>query len=286
MSTSRHQPASSEPARPTARISSSSCERSAPTLAAADASALANAAWNGFEIRPTVPADAELIVAALAYTSSETYYRRFHVAKRQFTRNELTNLTEVDGTTHVALVAIEPAQPARSGPIGGAQPARLAAEARFCIDPSDSREGELGICVHDPFRRQRLGAEMLRRLCACAASRGVTRLRAIVQSDNIPMRALLYHVFPDTRVEARYEGEIDYLLPVWSLLQGERLNARTEALYHSPCPSRSVGTRERQTAGRRGQALASGSRNAVTVAGAIRATAVKPAAWQRSAYAS
>lgn len=229
MSTSRHQPASSEPARPTLRISSSGSERSACALAATDASLLAHAAWNSFEIRPIVPADAELIVAALAYTSSETYYRRFHAAKRQFSRNELTYLTEVDGTTHVALVAIEPAQPAR-----------LAAEARFCIDPSDSREGELGICVHDPFRRQRLGAEMLCRLCACAASRGVTRLRAIVQSDNSPMRALLYHVCPDTRVEARYEGEIDYLLPVRSLIQRERISARTEALCHPPGPSRTA----------------------------------------------
>jgi hypothetical protein len=33
------------------------------------------------------------------------------------------------------------------------------------------------------------------------------------------MRALLYHLFPDTRIEARYEGEIDYLLPVPPLSQ-------------------------------------------------------------------
>jgi hypothetical protein len=28
------------------------------------------------------------------------------------------------------------------------------------------------------------------------------------------MRALLYHVLPDTRVDNRYGGEVDYIAPV------------------------------------------------------------------------
>ncbi len=256
MSTSRHQPALSNPARPILRVSPSAPERSAPTLPGTDARPLSHAAWNSFEIRPIVPADAELIVAAIAYTSSDTYYRRFHVAKRQFSRNELISLTEVDGRTHVALVAIE-----------AAKPARLAAEARFCIDPSDSREGELGICVHDPFRRLGLAAEMLRRLCACAGPRGVTRLRAIVQADNIPMRALLYQVFPDTRIGARYEGEIDYLIPLPSLIQGSSVSARTDPSSHPRCRSRTAEMWDNRAAGRREQTLDVGNRN-----GAVRVT--------------
>lgn len=156
-----------------------------------------------FDIRPIRPADADLIVAALGYTSDETYHRRFRTGKRYFSPRELTYLTDIDGKTHVALVAVE----------RGEHP-RLAAVARFCVDPEKPLEGELAICVHDPFRRQGLGAEMLRRLQAEALSRGVTQLRAMVQSDNVPMEELLYHVFPDTRVTARDGDEVDFLAPL------------------------------------------------------------------------
>ena len=203
MSTSRHKPALSEPARPILRLVSTGSEQRVETPIRADACSIVPALVNVFDIRPIQPADAALIVAAVAYTSSETYYRRFHAAKRCFSRSELEYLTEVDGMTHVALVAVE----------RGEHP-RLAAAARFCKDPMKPHEGELGICVHDPFRRRGLGAEMLRRLSAEASLRGVSQLRAMIQSDNGAMRALLYHVFPDTRVDNRYGGEVNYIAPV------------------------------------------------------------------------
>ena len=203
MSTSRHKPALSEPARPILRLVSTGSEQRVETPIRADACSIVPTLVNVFDMRPIQPADAALIVAAVAYTSSETYYRRFHAAKRCFSRSELEYLTEVDGMTHVALVAVE----------RGERP-RLAAAARFCKDPMKPHEGELGICVHDPFRRRGLGAEMLRRLSAEASLRGVSQLRAMIQSDNGAMRALLYHVFPDTRVDNRYGGEVDYIAPV------------------------------------------------------------------------
>jgi acetyltransferase len=158
---------------------------------------------DAFEIRPIRPADAELIVAALGYTSEETYYRRFHSIKRRFGAKELTYLTEVDGRTHVALVAIE----------RGEHP-RLAAVARFTTDPENALEGELAICVHDPFQRRGLGAEMLRRLHDEAALRGVAQLRALVQADNGPMCRLLHRLFPGTRLDEWHACEVDYLIPV------------------------------------------------------------------------
>jgi protein lysine acetyltransferase len=203
MSTSRHKPALSEPARPILRLVSTGPKQRAAALIRADVCAIVPALVNVFDIRAIQPADAELIVAAFSYTSSETYYRRFHAAKCCFSRRELEYLTQVDGMTHVALVAVE----------RGDHP-RLAADARFYKNPVNPREAELGICVYDPFRRRGLGAEMLRRLSAEASVRGVSQLRAIVQSDNAPMRALLYHVFPDTRVDDRCDGEVDYITPV------------------------------------------------------------------------
>jgi acetyltransferase len=153
-----------------------------------------------FEIRPIRPADAALIVAAREYTSDETYYRRFHTFKRKFTSKELRYLTEVDGHAHIALVAVE----------RGAVP-RLAAVARYTVDRSNPLEGELAVCVHDPFRRLGLGAEMLRRLRDEAVARGLVALRAMVQSDNVAMRQLLYHVFCEVRVDRCGGGEIEYL---------------------------------------------------------------------------
>ena len=154
-----------------------------------------------FDIRPIRPEDADLIVAAAAYTSDETYYRRFHTAKRSFSTKELAYLTNVDGRTHVALVAIE----------RGASP-RLAAVARFCGAHENSREAEFAICVHDPFRRCGLGAELLRRLCVEATALGITRFRAMIQSDNVAMHALLHHVFPDARIDDRCGNEIEYVM--------------------------------------------------------------------------
>ena len=211
MSIPRHKPALSDPARPILRLVSAGADRRSGTPIPANACSIVPALVNVFDIRPIQPADAGLIVAAVAYTSSETYYRRFHAAKCRFSRRELDYLTQVDGRTHVALVAVE----------RGEHP-RLAADARFCTDPVNPREAELGICVHDPFRRLGLGAEMLRRLCAEASLRGVWQLRAMVQSDNAPMRALLYHVFPDTRVDGCCDGEVDYIAPLQSGPFGSR----------------------------------------------------------------
>ena len=190
-------------ARSTLRLVSADAETSADTHVCGAPSSSVQGTEGIFDIRPIRPADAELIVAALGYTSDETYYRRFHTLKRYFSPKELEYLTHVDGKTHVALVAVE----------RGEHP-RLAAVARFCTDPTNPLEGELAICVHDPFRRRGMGAEMLGRLRAEALLRGVTQLRSMVQSDNLPMRELLYHVFPNTRVDGRDGNEVDYLVPV------------------------------------------------------------------------
>jgi GNAT superfamily N-acetyltransferase len=109
----------------------------------------------------------------------------------------------VDGKMHVALVAVE-----------RGEHHRLAAVARLSLDPENPSEGELAIVVHDPFRREGLGAEMLRRLHDEASSRGVKGLRGMVQADNVPMRELLYCIFPDTRVAGVDGQEVDYLVPV------------------------------------------------------------------------
>ena len=151
-----------------------------------------------FEIRPIRPPDADLIVAALDYTAPETYYRRFHSHKLAFSADELAYLTQVDGHHHVALIAVERAT------------GRLAAIARF-ITTISGAEAEMAVCVHDPYRRRGLGAELLSRVAVIAAARGLSRLRFVVQGDNRPMIGLLHRVFPALTIDGRDGATVDFL---------------------------------------------------------------------------
>lgn len=156
-------------------------------------------------IRPIRPDDRERIQQALEYTSPTTYYRRFHSAKHWYTDRELTYLTEVDGNNHFALIATE-----------RDRPERLVAVARFIRNPRDRAEAELAITVHDPYQRQGIGRQMLRLLGEAAREHGVVRLRALVQTDNRAMIALLHRVFPQTTSVARYGSTVEYVAELGS----------------------------------------------------------------------
>lgn len=151
-------------------------------------------------IRAIRPDDRDRILHAMEYTSSDTYYRRFHAAKRSFTKRELDYLTEIDGDDHVALIATE-----------RDHPERLVAVARFIRDPHDRTEAELAITVHDPYQRQGIGRKMLTLLAEAALDHGVVRLRAFVQSDHRAMVALLHEVLPDTVCSAREDSIVEYV---------------------------------------------------------------------------
>ena len=123
------------------------------------------------------PPNKWLLEAAFSYTSPDTYYRRFHTAKRSFTARELTYLTEADGADHVALIATDPAEDGR-----------LAAVARYF---RDGEEAELAIAVHDPYQGRGVGRELLELLCLHACGHGIRRLTAAIQTDNHRMVRLL-----------------------------------------------------------------------------------------------
>ncbi len=156
------------------------------------------------DIRPIRPSDAQLIVAAVSYTSPETYFRRFHGAKSAFGESELRYLTEVDGADHVALVAVERAE----------QGDRLAAVARYIRSPTDPSEAEFAVCVHDPFHRSGLGRKLLRKCARRAAERGISRFRFVVQPDNTQMLSLMHAEFPCSWLDRRGPGEVEYLAEI------------------------------------------------------------------------
>lgn len=150
-------------------------------------------------IRPIGPADATLIANAVRYTSDRTYQLRFHGYRPAFSPRQLAYLTDIDGENHFALIATE-----------RDRPNRLVAEARFVRYRDRPTEAEFAITVHDPYQGQRIGRRLLDLLVQAARERGITRLRALIQSDNEPMMRLLHSVLPQARLEDRSDGECTY----------------------------------------------------------------------------
>ena len=137
------------------------------------------------EVRSIRPEDAKLLQEGFAFTSSETYYQRFHGHKGAFTDRELRYLTDIDGYDHAAIIAVHPGDN------------HLAGVARYIRSEVDPTEAEFAIIVHDPYQRMGLGRDMLRLMAIEAAANGVQQLRGVVRSDNYKMVSLLHAVFPE-----------------------------------------------------------------------------------------
>jgi GNAT superfamily N-acetyltransferase len=150
-------------------------------------------------IRPICPADRTLIANAVRYTSDRTYQLRFHGPRPSLSPRMLSYLTEIDGDNHFALIATE-----------RDRPDRLVAVARFVRYRDRPTEAEFAITVHDPYQGQGIGRRLLELLVEAARERGISRLRALIQSDNEPMTRLLRCVFPQARLEDRSDGECTY----------------------------------------------------------------------------
>lgn len=127
------------------------------------------------DIRPIHPDDAERLQTAHSRLSPESRYRRFLGAKPVLTAEDARYLVEIDGTDHFALVA--------TAPVDGDDPS-IVAVARFVRLRDDPDVAEFAIVVGDPYQRQGLAAELLKRLAAAAAGRGISRFRATMLSDN------------------------------------------------------------------------------------------------------
>ena len=106
-----------------------------------------------------------------ARLSDESRYRRYHGVKGDLTRGDLRRLTEVDGVTHVACVAVDAAD-------------EIDAVGRVVADP-DGRHAELAVVVADDRRGEGLGARVARAAMAAFYVQGHPGpVMAVVQSDN------------------------------------------------------------------------------------------------------
>ncbi len=135
-------------------------------------------------IRPVLPQDAILQRAFVARLSPTMRYRRFHGPVKELSEATLSYMTEVDYSSHLALLATA---------LDAAGCEIQVAEARWVRrEPPDSTDvADFALVVADDWQRAGLGMLLLGKLAASAAAQGLRHLSGDVLADNDGMRRLL-----------------------------------------------------------------------------------------------
>jgi GNAT superfamily N-acetyltransferase len=147
-------------------------------------------------IRPIRADDGERLQASHARLSPESRYRRFLYAKPELTGADVRYLVEVDGIDHIALVATQPWLPGEP----------IVAVARCIRIPDSPDTGEVAIVVADVLQHQGVGTRLVGQLAELAVAQGITRFRAMMLSDNVPIQRLLFGLAAGP-VDREYHGE-------------------------------------------------------------------------------
>jgi RimJ/RimL family protein N-acetyltransferase len=174
------------------------------------------------------PADAPLLADAFARLSQESRRLRFLGPKTSLSSAELRYLTEVDGHTHEALCAIDPAT------------GRGVAIGRFVRDHDDPERAEVAITVADDWQGRGLGKIMLSRLVDRAREERIRSFTALVSTDNRGMQALLRRVSPPASVRHIGSGIAEYEIELAPKGLGSQLEEalRAAAAGHLQLPPR------------------------------------------------
>jgi RimJ/RimL family protein N-acetyltransferase len=141
-------------------------------------------------IRPVEPADKARLRAAMGRLSAESIRRRFLAAKPSLSAAELRYLTEVDGSQHIALVAVL-----------DEDPERIVAVARCVRTEPAGATAEFAIVVGDELHGRGLGTALAAALADRACAAGIRRFEATTLADNAAVLSLLEGLA--TRAEQR-----------------------------------------------------------------------------------
>ena len=141
--------------------------------------------------------DRDMLQAEFDKLSSESVRNRFLSAKRDLTSDELDFLTQVDFTSHVALVAeLQTEQ--------GLVPVAV---GRFVRDPEMPDHAEFALTVADAWQNRGIGKVLMRHLIDCARGLGVEYFDAMLFAENRAMLHLLRHC--GLTLKTVNEGDID-----------------------------------------------------------------------------
>ena len=134
-------------------------------------------------IRPIRPEDGARLQAAYDHLSPESRYRRFLSVKPHLSASDVRYLVNIDGRSHVALLATPPDDPNFILGVG-----------RYVRLPEDPCAAEFAVVVGDPFQGEGLGTELLERLADAAIAHGFTRFQATMLADNAPAHRLVHRL--------------------------------------------------------------------------------------------
>lgn len=131
-------------------------------------------------IRPIEPRDKALLAEGLKRLSQETVQRRFLAPKSRFSEDELRYLTEIDGRSHFAIVAVL-----------AADHGELAGVGRFVRLPGDPTTAEAAIVVADCHQEKGLGTLLTLALADEARRLGIARFTASLLGENMAAHKLM-----------------------------------------------------------------------------------------------
>ena len=134
-------------------------------------------------VRAIEPADKARLLELFARLGPESIRHRFFGGKKLLTAKELAYFTEVDFTSHVALVAI----------LREEGEERMIAVARYIRSPPSATAAapaEVAFAVVDAHQGRGIGTVLLEHLARIAAAAGVEELDAEVMGDNVGMMHL------------------------------------------------------------------------------------------------
>jgi RimJ/RimL family protein N-acetyltransferase len=162
------------------------------------------------------PSDAALVREGFERLSLKSRWMRFFVGLHELSEPTLRYLTDVDGTHHVALIAVED--------LDGGASERALGTARFVRDDADPRVAELAVTVTDDAQGRGLGRRLLAALADAAEERGIRTFTMAVLADNVPVRRMLERL---GAVRRSTEGDVStYTLDTRRASRSARLGPR------------------------------------------------------------
>lgn len=161
------------------------------------------------------PDDKDELKRQFARLSPSTRYLRFLATGTELTDEVLRYLTEVDGDSHVALVAVTDSHDLKSEVGLGV--------ARFVRLTADPTVAETAVTVVDDYQHRGIGRILVESLGEAALERGVKTFRAEILAANMAVRALLAE---SGAVVVEDQGE--------TLVLDVSLEAQLERFRHEP----------------------------------------------------
>jgi RimJ/RimL family protein N-acetyltransferase len=133
-------------------------------------------------LRDMRPSDASRVHDGFMRMSEESRYARFLYSMSEATGEQLEYFTRVDGTNHVAVIALSSDEDRGLG------------AARLIRDPSDPTSAEFAITIVDDAQGLGLGTALLDLLMDEAREVGIERVTAQIHNTNWKIRRLMRKV--------------------------------------------------------------------------------------------